>query len=75
MTTIYWHTRTRPDQAGMDLILSAMKSNRRTRHAEFRLAEPDETDPEGSVNIVGNRLDKMVDPAEVRRLIEECLDI
>jgi hypothetical protein len=73
MTTITWHTQIRPDQAGMDLILSALKSNRRMRHAEFRIAEPDETDPEGSVTISGNLVDRLIDPSEVRRIIEACL--
>jgi hypothetical protein len=73
-TRIVWHTQTRPDQAGADLILSALKSNRRTRHAEFRIAEPDETDGEGTISIVGNRVDKLIDPGEVRALIDACLE-
>ena len=74
-TRITWHTRTEPDQAGMSLILSALRSNRRMRHASFEIAPPDEIDGEGAINITGNRLDRLIDPGEVRRLIEECLDL
>ena len=72
-TVIHWHTRTIPDQAGMNMILSALRSNRRMRHASFQIAEPDEIDGEGAVTITGNRLDRMICPADVRHLIEECL--
>jgi hypothetical protein len=73
MTKIYWHTNLEPDRAGMALILSALKSNRRARHAEFELRAPTDEDPEGTISISGNRVDKLICPAEVRRLIEACL--
>ena len=72
-TVITWHTDRVPDLAGMRLILSALKSNRRMRHASFELAAPDEVDGEGTVTISGNLVDKLIDPSEVRRIIEACL--
>ena len=72
-TVIRWHTRTIPDQAGMALILSAIRSNRRMKHAQFELAAPDEIDGEDTITISGNRIDRLIDPSEVRRLIEACL--
>jgi hypothetical protein len=74
-TRITWHTSAELDPAGLNLIRSALRSNRRMKHASFELAAPDEVDGEGTVTISGNLVDKLIDPAEVRRLIEECLDI
>ena len=75
MTKIYWHTNLEPDRAGMALILSALKSNRRARHAEFELRAPTDEDPEGTVNIVGNLVDRLICPGEVRKIVDECLGI
>jgi hypothetical protein len=72
-TVITWHSSVELDPAGLNLIRSAIRSNRRMRHAEFRLAEPDETDGDGTISITGNLVDKLIDPADVRHLIDECL--
>jgi hypothetical protein len=72
-TRIVWHTSAELDPAGLTLIRSALRSNRRMKHASFELAEPDEVDVDGAVTISNNRIDRLIDPGEVAAIIEACL--
>ena len=69
-TVITWHTRTAPDRAALRFIQDGLKANRWTRDAVFEIAEPSSVDPEGSINIRGNPLGRLIDPAEVSAIIE-----
>lgn len=70
---ITWHTAAEPDRATLGLIVSALRSNKRTKGAKFQIAAPTDCDIEGSVSIARNDPAKMIDACEVVLIINECL--
>lgn len=72
-TIITWHTATIPDRAAMRFIQDGLRANRWTRDAVFQIAEPTDVDPEGSIDIRGNMLGRLIDPGEVHQIIEAAL--
>ena len=73
-TVIRWHTDQVPDKVGLSFIMSAINSNRRMRHARLEIHEPDDIDVPGTIQIVNQNPARMISPADVRDLIEACLN-
>lgn len=71
--TIQWFTSCEPDAVGLEFIVDTLKANRRTRDAVLQICEPTEIDGEGTIMILHNPLYRLIDPGNVRALIDACM--